>query len=158
MGHQDDGLGEPGLDLEELVLKAPTYNGVDRPERLVHQQHVGVGGQGASDPDPLTLAAGELMRVAVSEGAWLEPHRLEKLLDPSVGLLLVPAEQLRDGGNVGVDGLVRKQPDLLDDVADAAAQLDRIHPGDVVATELDPAGGRLDQPVDHLQGGGLAAP
>ena len=53
--------------------------------------------------------------------------------------------------------LVREQPDLLDDVADAAAQLDRVDVRDVLAVELDPAGGRLDQPVDHPQRRRLAA-
>src|SRR2546421_505069 len=32
-----------------------------------------------------------------------------------------------------------------------------VEPGDVLALEEDPAGGRLDQPVDHLHRGGLAA-
>ena len=50
-----------------------------------------------------------------------------------------------------------EQPDLLDDVADAAAQLHRVGVGDVHAVEVDPPGRRLDQPVDHLQRGRLAA-
>ena len=41
--------------------------------------------------------------------------------------------------DVGADGLVREQPDLLDHVADAAPQLHRIDVGDVVAVEEDPA-------------------
>ena len=53
---------------------------------------------------------------------------------------------------------MREQPDLLDDVADAAAQL---RPGPCAVTSSpssqDRAGGRLDQPVDHPQRGGLAA-
>ena len=72
--------------------------------------------------------------------------------------LLVPAEQLGHRGDVGADGLVGEQPDLLDDVADPAAQLDRVDVGDVLAVELDPPRRRLDQPVDHLQRRRLAAP
>src|SRR5690606_26985466 len=33
----------------------------------------------------------------------------------------------------------------------------RVHVGDVLAVDADPAAGRLDQPVDHLQRGGLPA-
>ena len=49
------------------------------------------------------------------------------------------AEQGRHGGHVGGDRLVREQPDLLDHVADPAAQLDRVGVGDVGAVEEDPA-------------------
>ena len=129
VGDEDDGLGQPGLDVEELVLKATADDRIDRAERLVHQQDVGVGSQRPGYADALALSAGELVRVAVGEGARLEPHRVEQLLDPGVGALLVPAEQLGHGGDVGADGLVREQPDLLDDVADPAAQLDGVHRG-----------------------------
>ena len=67
------------------------------------------------------------------------------------------AVQQGHGHHVGDDLLVREQPDLLDDVADAAAQLDRVDVGDVLAVEHDPARGGLDQPVDHLQRRRLAA-
>src|SRR5690606_25325978 len=52
---------------------------------------------------------------------------------------------------------VREQADLLDHVPDATAQLGRVDLGDVVAVEEDPAFGRLYQPVDHAERGGLAA-
>ena len=71
--------------------------------------------------------------------------------------VLRPAEQLRHRADVRGDGLVREQPDLLDHVADVAAQLDRVGVGDVVAVEEDAARRRLDQPVDHLQRRRLAA-
>ena len=46
---------------------------------------------------------------------------------------------------------VRQQPDLLDDIADAAPELDRVLVGDVLAADQDLAAGRLDEPVDHLE-------
>ena len=55
------------------------------------------------------------------------------------------------------DRLVREQADLLDHVADAPAQLDRVDVGHVLAVEEDAPAGRLDEPVDHLHGGRLAA-
>ena len=50
-----------------------------------------------------------------------------------------------------------EEADLLDDVPDPAAQLHRVDMGDVVVAEEDAAAGWLDQPVDHLHGGGLPA-
>jgi hypothetical protein len=52
---------------------------------------------------------------------------------------------------------VWKQAAGLDDVTDLPAKLVPVHPGDVVTVDDDAALGRLDQSVDHLQGGGLAA-
>ncbi len=45
------------------------------------------------------------------------------------------------------DRPVREEPDLLDDIADPAAQLHRVDLRDVLAVDQDPARGRLDQPV-----------
>ena len=56
------------------------------------------------------------------------------------------------------DGLVREEADLLDDVADAPPQLADVARRDVHAVDEDAARGRLDEPVDHLQGRRLAAP
>jgi hypothetical protein len=52
---------------------------------------------------------------------------------------------------------VREQAGLLDDVADAAAQQGRVPLLDVLAVEEDGAAGRLHEPVDHPQAGGLSA-
>ena len=40
---------------------------VQRAERLVHQQHVGIDGQRSRDPDPLAHAARQLVRVVALE-------------------------------------------------------------------------------------------
>ena len=55
------------------------------------------------------------------------------------------------------DRQVRQQAHLLDHVADAAPQLDRVLARHVLAADQDLARRRLDQPVDHAQGGRLAA-
>jgi len=41
---------------------------VERRERLVHQQHLGIGGEGARDRDALLHSARKLVGVAVSKG------------------------------------------------------------------------------------------
>ena len=74
-----------------------------------------------------------------------------------MGLLLRRPDQRRHRGDVRDDLLVGEQPDLLDHVADPASELHRVLRGDVASLEEDPAGGGLDQPVDHLQRGGLPA-
>src|SRR5690606_9953561 len=55
------------------------------------------------------------------------------------------------------DRHVREQATGLDDVPDPPAQLVAVDRRDVLVAEDDPALGRLDETVDHLQGRGLAA-
>ena len=68
----------------------------------------------------------------------------------------VLAEQARGDPDVLRHGHVRKQADALEDVADAAAQQDRIDGPDVLAGDPDRAFARVDQPVDQPQQRGLA--
>ena len=116
------------------------HDRVDRAERLVHQHHRRIGGERARHADALALPAREMARIAVEELSGLEAdqrqHFLDARRDPRGG----PAEQLRHGGDVLRDRHVREQPDLLDDVADAAAQLDRVGARDVLALDDDAAG------------------
>jgi hypothetical protein len=56
------------------------------------------------------------------------------------------------------DRAVREEPGVLDDVADAAAQLGGVHAARVLAVEADGAARGLDHPVDHPQAGRLATP
>src|SRR3546814_7740709 len=84
--------------------------------------------------------------------------QVEQLIDPSSHAVALPSEQPGDGGHVVSDGEVREQPDLLDDVADAAPQLHRVEGQHVLVVEVDVPRGRLDEAVHHPHGGGLAAP
>ena len=76
VGDQQHGLAELALQPQELVLQPAADHRVDRAERLVHQQHGRVGGQGPGHADPLTLAAGELVRVAVGELGRVEADQV----------------------------------------------------------------------------------
>ena len=98
------------------------HDRVDRAERLVHQHHRRVGGQRPGHADPLLLAAGELGRIALGE-LRVQADPLEQLHRPRTGLALALPEQQRHGRDVVHDGAVREQSGVLDDVADAAAQL-----------------------------------
>ena len=64
--HEQDRLAHLGLQPEELHLQPLARDRVDRAERLVHEQDRGIGGQRPSHADALALAAGELVRVAVT--------------------------------------------------------------------------------------------
>ena len=69
-------------DMNLLVQRAQpaaqllSHLGIERTERLVQQQDAGLGGQRSGKCDALTLAAGELTRVAVSEP--VELHQIEQ--------------------------------------------------------------------------------
>src|SRR3954470_23042790 len=157
VGDEDDGLAQPAEDRQELALQPLAHDRIDGAEGLVHQHHGGIGRKRARDADPLPLASRKLAREAPQELPRLEPDERQHLLDARRDPRLLPAEQGRHRRDVLGDAHVREKPDLLDDVADGAAQAHRVSAGNVLAGDEDTAGGRLDQAVDHAHGGGLAA-
>jgi hypothetical protein len=157
MGDEDDRLAHLVLDAQELVLQTIAGDAVDGAEGLVHQQHRRIHAERASDADALPLAARKLVRVALREPVGFEPHQLQQLVYARARPSPVPAQQPGHCRHVLGDGQVRKEPDLLDDVAHAEAKLHRVDVGDVLLIVEDAAAGRLDHPVDHLQRRRLAA-
>ncbi|CAN5256622.1 hypothetical protein BH20ACT8_BH20ACT8_12860 [soil metagenome] len=157
VGDEDDRLADVGLDAQELVLEPVAGDGVDRAERLVHQHHGWVRAHRAGDAHPLALATGQLLGVAVPVPGVIQPDGLEQLVDACADLVVGPLEEPRHRGDVVRDRHVGEQADLLDDIADAAAQLVGVDVGDVLAVEDDPARRGLDEAVDQLHRGGLAA-
>ena len=155
---RDEEHGRPlvALDAKEFVLKAIADDRVDRAERFIHEHHRRLRGESSRDADALALAAGELRWIPPSEPRWLETDEREQLLGPPCDALLRPPEQSRHGSDVVRDGLMREEPDLLDDVADAASQGGRLLAKHVLPIDEDGSAGRLDEPVDHLQRGRLA--
>ena len=84
MGHEDDGHAGARPDLQELALQLLARERVERAERLVHQQDVGIVGEHARDRDALLHAARQLARVAVGEA--LEPDQPHELVGDGVDL------------------------------------------------------------------------
>ncbi|GAA3309149.1 hypothetical protein GCM10020295_73030 [Streptomyces cinereospinus] len=158
VGDHQHRLAHRGLHPQELVLQLLPHHRVDRPERLVHQQHRRIGRQRPRHPDPLPLAARQLVRVARPVRPRIQAHQVEQLRRPGPRPRPLPADQRRHGRRVVEDRAVREEADLLDDVPDAPAQPYRVDRGDVLAAHQDPARGGLDQPVDHHHGRRLAAP
>ncbi len=157
MGDEDDRLLEFLLQLEELVLESLPGDGIHRAERLVHEQHRGVGAQRPGHPDSLALSSRELVWETAGVAVGFEADQLEQLVDASLHAVPVPAEQPGHDGDVVEDPPMREEPALLDHVADAPAHLHGVLREHVLACDEDTARGRLDEPVDHPQRGGLAA-
>ena len=153
---EDDGLADLGVQAQEVVLQAVAGDRVDRAEGLVHEHDRLAGGHRAGDADALALAAGELARVALGV-ALLEADELEQLADARPDALLVPTQQPRHRPDVVLHAHVGEQPDLLEDVADPAAQLGQVEAAHALPADGDVALGDVDQAVDHLHRGGLAA-
>ena len=77
VGDEHDRLVELALQPEELALQLGPHDRVDRAERLVHQQDVRVGGEGAGDADALLLTTGQLRRVLL-RARRIETDELEQ--------------------------------------------------------------------------------
>ena len=76
VGHEQVGQPEPGLQLLQQVDHTCLDGDVERGDRLVEHEQLGLQGQRAGDADALALTAGELRRVAVGVlGAQARPDR-----------------------------------------------------------------------------------
>ena len=157
MAHQHDGFFQLALHLEELVLDHLAVDRVHRAEGLIHQQHRRICRQGADHADALLLAAGHLARIAVEELMRIQRHHVHQLFGAGFAARFIPAQHARYDGNVLFDGHVREQANLLDHVANVAAQGDGVHPAGVFAVDQDRPAARRNEAVNHLQGGGLPA-
>ena len=96
------------------------------------------------------------MRIAIAVRRRIETDEVEQLFD--TGLLVRRFQPSSRGivATLAAHGEVWEQPDLLDDVADAATQRDRVDERHVLAVDHHPSSSRIDQPVDQTQRGGLA--
>ena len=145
------------VDPQELVLQPRPRDRIERTEGLVHEHHGRIGREGAREPDPLALAARELGRVARAVVAGGQVDEVEQLVHALVDPTLVPAEEPWHGGDVLGHGHVGKEPRLLDDIADPATELGGVERADAPVADADVAFGDVDQAVDHLHRGRLAA-
>jgi hypothetical protein len=75
MGDEEDRLARVGPELLQFGMEDVSGLGVQRPERLIHQQHLGIGCQGPGQSDPLLHPAREF--VDVGSGEPSQVHQLE---------------------------------------------------------------------------------
>ena len=154
---ENDSLVQLLLQILHLQLEGAPCHGVQGGEGLIHEHHRRGGRQSPEDADALLLAAGHFAGVLVGVLVIGQAHHVQKLPDHLVALVLRPFEKLWHHADVLVDGHVGEQADLLDDIARVPPQLIAVDGGDVLAVQIDMAAVGLDEAVDHLQGGGLAA-
>ena len=164
---RDEQVGQPQrvLQILEQVEDLRLDRDVERRDRLVADQDLGLERQGAGDADPLALAAGEAVRVA-AHVAHVEADRLQQPLHP-LGALLAAADAV-DHQGLGHDvghghARVERAERVLEDVLDVPAEalqrrlVERQHVDRALGTvEHDPALVGLHRAHDHLADRGLA--
>src|SRR4029453_13321540 len=152
VGHQQ--AGDPEL-LMQVVEPSPellAHPCIQRTERLVEQEDLGLGREGPRERNPLPLTTGELIRIAVPEPREL--HELEEILHTSalLGLrLLADRQPERD---VLRHRHVAEQREVLEDEADPPF-LDGFE-GVPPPPHPDPARRGFLQAGDHPEHGALA--
>src|SRR3989475_12026334 len=154
--HEDDRRAETPLQREELALQLDARDGIERPERLIQQEERRVGGERPSDADPLALPTRQLVGVASTEHAGIEADQGEELAHARGDARGGPPLEARHQTDVALDREVREQPDLLDDVADAAAPPGGLERVRGPSGDPDLARRGLEQTIDQLKGRGLA--
>ena len=118
--------------LVQQLLHELARLGVERGERLVEQHHVGVGGVGAGERDPLAHAAGERLGQRLLEAA--QPHQVDVARHDlgDLGLRPLVGAEREPEGDVLLDGEPREDRVLLEDHAPS-----RVGPRDPLAVDLD---------------------
>jgi hypothetical protein len=105
VGHDDDGV--LALELEDEVFNLRGGDGVERGGWLVHEENLGVDGEGAGDAHALLLAAGERgsgFFLQVILDLFPESGLLERALDRLVeDAAIAEAIELEAAGDVIVD-------------------------------------------------------
>ena len=151
----EDGRGPgPAQHVVHLAAHAGAQAGVERGERLVEQDDLGIGGQGAGERHALLLAARELVGIAPVQSR--QSDHLEQLEDPLAPVGAAPQPE----GDVATDGEVREQRALLGHIADATVLARDEHVAavvDQVLAELDLAAIEALEAGDDAQQRRLAA-
>jgi hypothetical protein len=110
MGDEDHGQRHAFANLVQQAENLRLDRHVQRRDRLVGDQDLGVVGKGSGDADALALTAGKLMRVAII-GARIEADDLEQLPRPGFRLAR------RDALDQGPWAMIREQRHSLASLA-----------------------------------------
>ena len=162
MGDEEKRDAEVALQVLEQVDHLRPDRDVERRDRLVGDDEVGLQRERAGDADALALAAGEGVRVAVL-GVARQADDAEELADLVARLVGLP-DQAVDDQRLGDDvedlhPRIEAGVGVLEDDLHVAAELSELlaaDRGDVLALEEDLARGDADAPEDGASGGRLA--
>ncbi|MET4278485.1 hypothetical protein ABIB68_006587 [Bradyrhizobium sp. F1.2.2] len=137
-------------DPQQFTLQRLARLGVERGERLVHQQHLGIIGEASRDRDTLLHAAGELMRIAVGKAG--QPDQVEEMPRDVAPLLGLEPGDIETELDILFGGTPGKQRILLEhDAAVATGSCNR------PAIEQNPTAGRQREPAQQIEQGGFPA-
>ena len=150
VGHEQHGLARFLPDAQQLDLHEVARLRVERRERLVHEQHVGIGGERARKADALLHAAGQFVRIVTFETRKPDHHD-QSLgdLPPRSGRHALEFEAEFD---IALHRAPRQQPELLEHHGAVGART-----GDRLAGHLQIAGIELQQAEQDVQERALAA-
>ena len=149
MRHEQHGLLGMLPDRKQQLLHGVARLAVERPERLVHQQHFRIVGQRAGDRHALLHAARKLRRIVIAEGR--ETDLIEVEIDDLAALRRRHALALRTVFDILADGQPRKQRIGLEHHAAIGARL-----ADGPSAHLDRAAGAVLQAGDQIEQARLA--
>ena len=141
MGDVDHGLAGLLPDPHQLGLQDDPVLGIERGQRLVHQQHAGIGDEGARDRAALAHAAGKLMRIVSAE--FRQSHEFQGGVDPRRHLGRRHPARHQAEADIGLHAHPGKQAALLEH----HRVLDRPARG----LDLDGAAGLFRQPREDPQ-------
>ncbi len=157
VGDEQAGDVQLVVQLAQPAAQLLAHLGVEGAEGLIQQQHLGLHRQRAGQRNPLTLAAGELGRIA--RGHMAELHQIQQLLDPGadrrLGRSLAAWLDPKAKRHVLEHRHVAKQGVVLEHEADVA--LAHVQIRGILAADDDVAAVGLLQPGDDPQQSGLAA-
>src|SRR5438309_473350 len=114
---EQDRFPDALLQDEEFVLQLPADQGIERGERLIHEQDIRIGGQGACQSHALLHAAGELAAVALTP--LREADQLEVLVDDTAATVGGLTAQLEAQADVVAHRPPRQEAKLLKHHGDA---------------------------------------
>ena len=152
MGDVDRGGADAVVQAAQLLAHQLAEGGVERAQRLVHQERLGPADDGAAQRHALAVAAGKAAHRPVEQ--FVDAQELRRLLDPRrISARGTPWAQRE--ADVSAHVHVRVEREQLEHEGDVA--LAGAPEGDVLAIQPDPARGRQLQARDHAQRRGLAA-
>ena len=153
VGDVHGGDAETALQFGDLAAGLHAQLGIQVGQRLVHQEDPGLAHDGAAHGDPLPLAPGQRLGLAV-EHLVVQVEQAGGLADPPGSLLLGHALHLEREAHVLGDGLTRVQGIVLEDHRDVPV-LGRDE-GDILLADLDAPAVQGLEAGQHAQRGGLA--
>ena len=154
---EDDGFVEAASEGAEFPLKFSASDRIQGAEGLVHKQNRRVCGEGPGYADALALAAGKFAGAAVGEFRRIKTHDGKQLADARGNAATVPLLERGDESHVFRDGEMGEEAGFLNNVADTAAETDRIAIGGGAALDNDLTFGGKQQAIDKFEKGGFAA-